>query len=162
MSNQVLGASPVVVTGTRPNRLALAERLGADAVVDVREQDPVEAVLRLTGGRGADLVIESSGGSGAPEQCVQMAKRGGRILLLAFYQGPVTFDLSVCVRNDITLFATRGEGGAAVGRAVSLLAQGKIRGAELVTHRYRLDQIREGFRVLKERESNPVSVVLIP
>ncbi len=91
-----------------------------------------------------------------------MAKRGGRILLLAFYKGAVTFDLSVAVRNDVTLFATRGEGAAAVGRAVSLLAQGKIRGRDLVTHRYPLDQIREGFRALREREGDLVKVVFIP
>ena len=84
------------------------------------------------------------------------------MIVLAFYPGPVTLDLSAVVRKDITLYTTRGEGGNNVGRAVSLAAQGKLRGAELVTHRFALEEISEAFRVLREREGDPVKVVIVP
>jgi L-iditol 2-dehydrogenase len=159
---QALGAGLVILVGTRASRLDLGARLGADFTVDAREADPVAAVREATGGRGADLVIEASGSPDAPQQCVEMVKRGGKILFLAFYERPVTFDLSAAVRNDVTLYTTRGEGGGNVGRALSLAARGKIRGRELVTHRFPLDQIQEGFRVVREREGDPVKVVFVP
>jgi L-iditol 2-dehydrogenase len=159
---KALGADQVILVGTRQARLDVGARLGADHVVNAREEDPVSTVKRLLGPRGADLVIEASGNMETPQQCVQMVKRGGKILFLAFYPGPVTFDLSAAIRDDVTLYTTRGEGAGAVKRALSLAAQGKIRCGELVTHRFPLDQIQEGFRVARDREGDPIKVVFIP
>jgi L-iditol 2-dehydrogenase len=159
---KALGADQVVLIGTRANRLELGARLGADHVVNGRDEDPVAAVRRLIGKDGADLVIEASGALEAPQQTVQMVKRGGKILFLAFYTHQVTFDLSTAIREDVTLYTTRGEGAGAVKRALSLARQGKIRGRDLVTHRFPLEQIQEGFRILREREGDPIKVVIIP
>ena len=108
------------------------------------------------------MVIEASGALSAPQQTVEMVKRGGKILFLAFYAEPVTFDLSSAIRDDVTLYTTRGEGANAVKRALSLAAQGRIQGRDLVTHRLPLEQIQEGFRMLREREGDPIKVVFIP
>jgi L-iditol 2-dehydrogenase len=159
---KALGADPVMLIGTRRTRLALGQRLGADCTVDVHDEDAVAAVRRMTGGLGADVVIEASGGLGAPQHAVEMVKRGGKILFLAFYPSPVTFDLSSAIRDDVTLYTTRGEGANAVRRALSLAAQGRIRGRDLVTHRFPLEEIQEGFRVVREREGDPIKVVFVP
>jgi L-iditol 2-dehydrogenase len=159
---KALGADPVILLGTRPARLQMGARLGADAVIDVTSQDGVDEVRRITGGLGADLVIEASGAVSAPQQAVELVKRGGKILFLAFYPSPVTFDLSAAIRDDVTLYTTRGEGAGAVRRALSLAAQGKIRGRELVTHHLPLEQIEEGFRILREREGEPIKLVFVP
>ena len=70
--------------------------------------------------------------------------------------------LSAVVRKDITIYTSRGEGGNNVKRAVALAAAGKIRGAELVTHRFALDDIAEAFRVVAERDGDPLKVVVVP
>lgn len=159
---RALGAGQVILVGTRAARLELGRRLGADTVINARDEDPVAAVKRLVGRAGADLVIEASGAPQAPQQCVEMVRRAGRLLFLAFYQDRVTFDLSLAIQNDVTLFTSRGEGGANVKRALALAAQGKIRGRDLVTHHFPLDQINEGFRVVREREGDPIKVVFVP
>jgi L-iditol 2-dehydrogenase len=159
---RALGADPVLLVGTRAARLELGARLGASHVVNAREEDPVAAVHRLVGCAGADLVIEASGALEAPQQTVKMVKRGGKVLFLAFYKEAVTFDLSSAIRDDVTLFTTRGEGAGAVKRALSLAAQGKIRGRDLVTHRLPLEHIQEGFRIVRERDGDPIKVVFIP
>jgi L-iditol 2-dehydrogenase len=159
---KALGADPVILVGTRQSRLEVGKRLGADHVVNARDEEPVASVKRLLGPRGADLVIEASGNPVTPQQCVEMVKRGGKLLFLAFYPGPVTFDLSAAIRDDVTLYTTRGEGAAAVRRALSLAAQGKIRCGELVTHRFPLDDIQEGFRMIREREGDPIKAVFVP
>jgi L-iditol 2-dehydrogenase len=159
---KALGAGRVILVGTRPSRLELGRRLGADHVINARETDPVRAVLDLTGGAGADMTIECSGGLDVPQQCARATKRGGKIVVVAFYPGQVTFDLSAVVRKDITIHTSRGEGGGNVKRAISLAEQGKLRGAEMVTHKFGLEDIAAAFRVVRGREGDPVKVVIIP
>jgi L-iditol 2-dehydrogenase len=159
---KALGAQQVILVGTRPSRLALGRRLGADHVINAHETDPVKAVLELTAGRGADLAIECSGGIETPQQCAEITRRGGRIVIVAFYPGPVTFDLSAVVRKDISIHTSRGEGGNNVKRAVALATQGKLRGAEMVTHRFPLEDIATAFRVVRDREGDPLKVVVVP
>jgi L-iditol 2-dehydrogenase len=157
-----MGAARVILTGTRDSRLALGQKLGADYTINVRQQEPVEAIMALTGGQGVDLAIECSGASDAPQQCIAATRRGGKILFVAFYPGPITLDLNVVVRNDVCMYATRGEGGNNVKRAVALAAAGRLKGAELVTHRLPLADIAEGFRLLRERVGDPLKMVFVP
>jgi L-iditol 2-dehydrogenase len=159
---KALGAGQVILIGTRAARLQVGLRLGADAVINSREEDPVKAINRLVGHTGADLVIESSGALEAPQQAVEMVRRAGRLLFLAFYPDRVTLDLGLAVQNDVTLYTSRGEGGGNVKRALSLAAHGKIRGRDLVTHHFRLEQINEGMRVVRERIGDPIKVVFVP
>jgi L-iditol 2-dehydrogenase len=159
---KALGASQVILVGTRASRLELGRRLGADHVVNARETDPVQAVLDLTGGAGADMTVECSGALEAPQQCATATKRGGKMVVVAFYPDKVTLDLSAIVRSDITMYTSRGEGGNNVKRAVALAAQGKIRGAEMVTHHFPLKDIAEALRVVRDREGDPVKVVIEP
>jgi L-iditol 2-dehydrogenase len=157
-----LGAASVILVGTRPSRLEMGHRLGADHIINARDQDPVKATHELTGGVGVDLAIECSGAVETPQQCAQVTKRGGKILVVAFYPQPITLDLSHVVRSDITIYTTRGEGGNNVKRAVSLAAQGRLQGADLVTHEFPLEDIAEAFRVMRERIDDPIKMVIIP
>jgi L-iditol 2-dehydrogenase len=159
---KALGAARVICAGTRPSRLELARRLGADHVINVRDADPAEAVLAITGGAGADLTIDCSGSPAVPELFPKVTKRGGKILVVAFYPAPVTLDLSAVVRKDITIYTSRGEGGNNVKRAVALAAAAKLRGADMVTHRFALADIAEALRVVRERDGDPVKVVVVP
>jgi L-iditol 2-dehydrogenase len=159
---KALGAARVILVGTRPSRLELGKRLGADIVVDARDTDPVQAILRDTADQGADMTIECSGAVGAPQVCAEATKRGGKIVVVAFYPEKVTFDLSAVVRKDITIYTSRGEGGNNVQRAVALATQGKLRGADMVTHRFPLEDIATAFRVVRERDGDPVKVVIVP
>jgi L-iditol 2-dehydrogenase len=81
---KALGAQPVILTGTRESRLEMGQRLGADAVINVNAEDSVAAVLRITGGRGVQYVLECSGAPNALNDAARMVNRGGRICLAAF------------------------------------------------------------------------------
>src|SRR4051794_23162403 len=78
---RAMGAALVVMVGTRADRLRQAERLSADAVIDTTETDAVAAVRELTGGRGADVVVEFAGSEQAARDALHMARRGGRGVL---------------------------------------------------------------------------------
>jgi 2-desacetyl-2-hydroxyethyl bacteriochlorophyllide A dehydrogenase len=159
---KAIGAGTTIAVGTRDERLALAARAGADHVVNSRVDDPVRLVRELTGGRGADLVIETSGHPSTPDLCLRMTRRGGALLFLAFYKGPVGFDIGYANREEIRLVTSRGEGRTAVRRVLQLAATGRVRGADLVTHHYPLERIQEGFDALRAKDGDPIKVVFIP
>src|SRR5207237_1340691 len=108
---KALGAERVILVGTRQSRLELGARLGADVVVDARPGNAVAAVREAAGKRGVDLVIEASGAAEAPQQCIEMVRRGGKVLVVAYYKEPVRLDLGRAVREDISVAGTRGAGG---------------------------------------------------
>lgn len=159
---RLMGASQVNLVGTRDSRLELGRKLGVDNIINAKESDVVQKILELTDGEGSDLTIEASGGVDTPQQCIESTKRGGKILLVAFYPGMVELDLSQAVRKDITLFTSRGEGGNNVERAVALSANNDLHAKELVTHYFPLDDIAEAFRVIRSREGDPLKAVIVP
>ena len=159
---KALGATRVILTGTRESRLSLGRRLGADLAVDSRRADPVSEVLTVTRGKGADLVIDCAGGPDTFDQAIRMTKPGGKILLVAFYAGPVTADVTQAVLRNVTIHTERGEGGTSVGRALALLAAGRISAAPLVTHRFPLARVHEALEVLETRAGDPIKVVVNP
>jgi threonine dehydrogenase-like Zn-dependent dehydrogenase len=72
--------APVIVLGTNARRLEIARKMGADFVIDTRKvADPVAEVRRLTGGRGADYVLESVGTVATYQQAFQMVRPGGQV-----------------------------------------------------------------------------------
>lgn len=159
---QALGAARVILIGTRESRLSLGKKLGADLIVNSRDRDPVVAVLEATGGKGADLVIDCAGADETFDQSLKMAKPGGKVLIVAFYHGPVTADVSHAVRRNLTIYTERGEGGTSVGRALALLAAGKIQAQPLVTHTFPLVEVHRAFEVFEKRIGDPIKVVVRP
>jgi 2-desacetyl-2-hydroxyethyl bacteriochlorophyllide A dehydrogenase len=159
---KAVGAVRVILTGTRASRLALGKELGADVTVNARAEDPVAAVREATGGKGADTVIDCAGGDETFDQAIKMTKPGGRIILVAFYHGPVTADLADAVRRNLTIYTERGEGGTSVGQALRLLAAGRIRAMPLVSHTLPLSRVHEGFDILEQRTGDPMKVIFHP
>jgi L-iditol 2-dehydrogenase len=159
---KALGAVRVILTGTRSARLVLGKELGADVVVNAREQDPVAAVREATGGRGADVTIDCAGGDDTFDQAIKMTKPGGRVILVAFYHGPVTADVSDAVRRNLTIHTERGEGGTSVGRALALLAAGRIRAKPLVSQTFPLGAVHRGLEVVEQRIGDPIKVIFHP
>jgi L-iditol 2-dehydrogenase len=140
----------------------VGEALGADRIIDANQEDPVQTVLKETGGIGADLVIESSGGTEGPQTAIAMTKRMGKILLLGFPDEPVRADFSILGKDNKYIYTVRGEGWANCGRGVSLLASGKVNLKRLVTHTFPIDNISEAFRTFKERIGGAIKVVVKP
>jgi len=128
---KALGADPVILTGTRQRRLELGKKLGADHVVNAREEDAVAAVKRITGGKGVQFVVECSGAPNALDEAAQMVDRGGRICLAAFPHEKVPVDLAYLVRNNIYVYGIRGEGQSATHRAMARLGPGELTLAEI-------------------------------
>jgi L-iditol 2-dehydrogenase len=157
---KALGASPVILTGTRDRRLAMGKRLGADEVVNVNAEPAVDAVRRITGGKGVQYVLECSGAPNALNEAAQMVNRGGRICLAAFPADPVPVDLAYLVRNNIYVFGIRGEGRSATHRAAALMAQRRFDAKMIHTHTFPLDAVPTAIKYARERIEDAIKVVV--
>ncbi|MBU2261406.1 MAG: zinc-binding dehydrogenase [Proteobacteria bacterium] len=157
---KALGAQPVILTGTRDARLNMGIRLGADHVINVRKEDPVEAVKRITGGKGVHYVMECSGAPNALNEAMDMVNRGGRICLAAFPGEPVPVDLAKLVRNNIYVYGIRGEGKSASRRAAALMIQKRFDAKIIHTHTFSLEELPTAFKYARERIEGAIKVVL--
>jgi len=157
---KALGAYPVILTGTRDNRLEIGKRLGADFVINVRNEDPVAAVRRLTNGKGVDYVVECSGAPNAVNEAAQMLNRGGKICLAAFPGDQVPIDVAYLVRNNIYLYGIRGEGKTATHRAEAFMRQKRFDASLIHTHTFMMDDLKEALRYAKDRVEDAIKVVV--
>jgi L-iditol 2-dehydrogenase len=155
-----LGAQPVILTGTRDNRLEIGRQLGADHVINVRNEDAVEAVQRITGGKGLDYVVECSGAPNAVNEAARMLNRGGKICLAAFPSEPVPIDVAYLVRNNIYVYGIRGEGKSATHRAEAFMSQKRFDATKIHTHTFALTDLPEAIRYAKDRVEDAIKVVV--
>lgn len=156
---KALGASPVILTGTRDNRLEMGRTLGADHVINVTREDAVEKVKEYTGG-GAHFVVECSGAATAVNDAARMLKRGGRICLAAFPGEAVPVDIAALVRNNIYMYGIRGEGKSATHRAASLMAQKRFNAKLIHTHTFPLEEVPTAIRYARDRVDDAIKVVV--
>jgi L-iditol 2-dehydrogenase len=159
---KTLGAEKVYLIGTRASRLNVGAETGADRVINVHEEDPVEIILQETKGVGVDLAIESSGAKDAPMMAIKMVKPMGKILMLGIPHEPVLVDFEDLLMKNKAIHTVRGEGWANVARAVSLLGSGKVTLKPYVTHAFPLDEIRTAFETFVKRIGGAVKVVVKP
>jgi threonine dehydrogenase-like Zn-dependent dehydrogenase len=157
---KALGASPVILTGTRDARLAIGRALGADRTINVGKENPVEIVRQMTGGIGADYVVECAGTEATVNEAIHMTNRGGKICLAAFPHDPVTMDLAHVVKNNIYVYGIRGEGQSATRRAMALMAEKRFDATKIHTHTFPLADLPTALRYARERVDDAIKVVV--
>ena len=158
---KALGASPVILTGTREERLEIGRKLGADVVVNSSRDNAVEMVRRRTNG-GADYVLDCAGTEESLDQAIHMVNRGGKICLAAFPHKPVTVNLAHAVQNNVYLFGIRGEGRSATRRAMAFMAARRFDARPVATHTFGMQDLREGLRYARDRIDGAIKVVVTP
>jgi L-iditol 2-dehydrogenase len=159
---KALGADPVILTGTRDNRLEIGRQLGADHVVNIRNENAVDAVRRITGGAGVDYVVECSGAPEAVNDAARMVSRGGKICLAAFPHEATPVDVAHIVRNNIYLFGIRGEGKSATHRAAAFMSQRRFDARKIHTHTFSLEDLPTAIRYARDRVEDAIKVVVKP
>ena len=157
---KALGAQPVILTGTRDNRLQIGRELGADHVTNVRKENAVEAVQRIMKGKGVDYVLECAGAPNAIDEAARMVNRGGKICLAAFPHEPVPIDVAALVTNNIYLYGIRGEGKSATHRAAAFMAQKRFDATKIHTHTFALDDLPTALRYARDRVDDAIKVVV--
>jgi L-iditol 2-dehydrogenase len=158
---KALGAHPVILTGTRDNRLKIGIELGADHVVNARnESNVVDAIKKLNGGKGVDYVVECSGAPNAVNEAIRMVNRGGKVCLAAFPHEETPVDVAHIVRNNIYLYGIRGEGKSATHRAEAFMSQKRFDATKVHTHTFPLEDLPTAIKYARERIDDAIKVVV--
>ena len=139
-----------------PAKLRAAEELGAIAV-NLKECDPCEKVLALTGGAGSDFVIECSGAPGTFVQAVDLAARKGKIALIGFYENKEEVEIDKIVSKELSLIGIMGEYGN-MKAVLKLLAEHRPRLEPMITDELALDDCAAGF--LRKNYPNAVKIMV--
>ena len=139
------GASNVIVTDVEDKRLAVAKELGATHIVNAARASTADEIVRLTGGRGADVVFEAAGAVPTAQQSVYAVRRGGTIVLVGmFSQGSFTMDMIRIIRSQLTIRSVfRYANQYPV--AIALAGAGRVNLKLPVTHTFPLDQVKEAL-----------------
>jgi L-iditol 2-dehydrogenase len=139
MAARAAGAGKVIVIGAeqdRAMRLPLAKELGADETIMVEDEDPTEAVHRITGGRGADLVVEASGSAHAIRSTVSMVRRMGRITQIGLTGKPeISFPWDAASWKVCSIYFNLSTGFTCWDRAIGLIASKKLDVSKIISHR---------------------------
>ena len=164
LTARAAGARHVVIAGTPADeavRLKKARELGFETVLNVASDNPLEAVLELTGGLGADLVIECSGAPAAIASTVDLIRKKGRICAIGltgkdailFPWDKAAFKVCDIVFNLSTSYTSWD-------RTIHLIASGRLPAGEVISHRLPLAEWRHGFDELEAQRA--LKVLLIP
>lgn len=154
----------VIAVVKRDEQVGAAKRFGADEVVQItKTKSPIEAVLHLTEGRGADVVIEAVGRPQAWQWAVEMVRRGGAV---NFFGGCATgtmveLDTNRLHYSELTLKATFHHTPETVRKAFALIAEKKIKSSDYVTGEAPLSKLKQVLQQMLDRSSQ-IKTAIIP
>lgn len=159
-------AGTIVATDVLEYRLDIARKIGADYCINVAKKDPVHEVRSLTGGQGADRVIEAVGHAERSEsglapvgEAVEMVRNAGRVVVLGQGEEPTSVLWRPFVWKEATLVASRVSRGE-FPRAIWMLEQDLLDPSLLVTHEVPLDYVPEAMKMVAEGTEEAVKVLI--
>jgi threonine dehydrogenase-like Zn-dependent dehydrogenase len=159
------GASVVIGVDRLESRLGVAARLGADHVIDASRVDPVDEIMRLTGGRGVDAAIEALGTQATFEAALRVLRPGGTLSSLGVYSSDLTIPLGAFAAGlgDHRIVTTLCPGGKErMRRLMAVVASGRVDLGAMVTHRFKLDDIEAAYDLFGHQRDGVLKVAITP
>ena len=159
------GATTIIAVDTLPERLAMAQAMGADRVIDYRKTDVVAEIRRITGGRGVDVAIEALGTQQTFENSLRVLKPGGVLSSLGVYSGKLVLPLDAFAAGlgDHQVVTTLCPGGKErMRRLMEVIDGGRVELGGLVTHRFKLDQMEEAYDLFANQRDGVLKVAITP
>jgi L-iditol 2-dehydrogenase len=145
------GARSVTLIDVNQRRLDMAARSEPDTVINGADEDAVDAVRKLTEGRGADVVITATGAGQAQEQALEMAARRARISLfggLPRDNSIIRFDSNLVHYRELFVLGAYGSAPRHNQEALELISSGAVPVEDLITHRMPLDGVEEAISIV--------------
>ena len=155
------GAGKVLVSELWEDRMQLALKMGADAVINANEEKDVAKAFFQETGTKPDLIVEAVGAPGMIQHCIQMAPSGGRIIVVGACLEQDSFLPSMAISKDLELSFTSGFDMQDFRFALEMAGKGRINPGAMITHRVSLDELPAAFQALKE-PTDQCKVMIVP
>jgi threonine dehydrogenase-like Zn-dependent dehydrogenase len=162
---KLMGATTIIAVETVPERAAIARRLGADHVVDFRQVDVVQEIMRITKERGVDVAIEALGTQVTFECALRVLRPGGTLSSLGVYSKDLTIPLGAFAAGlgDHKIVTTLCPGGKErMRRLMDVIASKRADLKALVTHRFKLDDIEAAYELFAHQRDGVLKVAITP
>ena len=166
---RALGAGKVFLTARHPQQTEMAKRLGADAAMSSDGAELWEAVAAATEGRGADVVVETVGGTNLEatlRQAVEVARPQGRIVVQGLNHSPVAVDMLLPLLKEQAILFSQCysvlDGRHDYEIAIELLAAGGVPLKDMVTHSFPLVEMQEALRTAGDKRTGAIKVQVAP
>jgi alcohol dehydrogenase len=159
---KLMGASQILAVDADPNRLQVAKRLGASALI-LAEGDVVQEIREFTEGRGVDVAIEALGTQTTFEKALRVLRPGGILSSVGVYAGHLRIPLKAfgAGLTDQTVVTTLCPGGKArMRRLMRLVEAQRIDLTSLVTHTFSLDDIDRAYELFGNRRDGVLKVAI--
>lgn len=160
--SKIYGAGTTIVSDLIDFRLKTASKFGADIIVNPKNQDLSQVVMKETDGRGVDLAVVTAPSLEAYEAGLGVCRKGGKLCVFAPTNPETYLQLSPkdLFFSEIQIIPSYSTSHLETRTALQLLSSGKIAVKELVTHRFKLAQAEEAFSTaLESKESLRVLIV---
>jgi erythritol/L-threitol dehydrogenase len=155
------GPKKLIVLDTKPERLELALKFGADLVFNPLEHDVVKIVKEMTDGYGCDIYIEATGHPNAVVQGLQMIRKLGRFVEFSVFSHDVTVDWSIISdRKQLDVLGVH-LGPYCYPFVIEAIGNGKLPTEGVVTHQLLLDEYQAGIDMMKKGDKS-LKILLIP
>jgi len=158
-----MGAEKVIMVDVVEERLEFAEKIGADETVNAERENVEEKIRNLTGGYGADVVIEAIGKPQTWEQALKLVRKGGTVL--EFGGCPLGTEIKVNAEQlhygETTVLGTFHATPLHFRKALNLIASKTIDVAPLITRKMPLERIKEAFEILSTAK-NEIKIAIQP
>lgn len=156
---RIRGVTQIIVADVISLRLQKARELGATAVIDAQRESVKERVLDLTGGEGVDLVFETAGSVETTQTAIEVAKNGGKIVLVGF-PPPTTLDINKIIIRELDILGSWRYANV-YGKATALLNAREVYLQPIITHCYNgLDRVKDALFFAHEHKEEAIKVVL--
>ncbi len=156
---RVRGAGRVIVVG-RGQRLELAAEMGNETI-DFTKTEPIAAIREATGGLGADVILDCAGVAETFTWGITALRKGGRMAAVGIPVGGVDLNFQELVLYEKELVGVRASAGE-MRHVLPLVADGRIRAKDLVTHRFSLDDFADALSTFNERKDGAMKVIVEP
>jgi threonine dehydrogenase-like Zn-dependent dehydrogenase len=166
---KLMGAAVVIGVDGDDDRIAMARRMGVDVVLDYRKVDVVDEIRRIAGGSaggtGVDVAIESLGTQQTFENALRVLRPGGTLSSLGVYSGKLQmpYDAFAAGLGDHRIVTTLCPGGKErMRRLIEMVRSGRLDLRPLLTHRFKLADINEAYKLFGERRDGVMKVAITP
>lgn len=157
---QAGGAGQIILVVHRdtPEREAVARQLGVTHIVNFETEDLEAAILRLTNGVGADLVVNCAGPNKTVQQSIRIARKAGRVVLYGYDAEPYGFNLNEMIHKGVSLIGHSAYNYESWQNVFRLLEAGKMDLKKLITHTLPMSRYREGVELVRTHQA--IKVIL--
>lgn len=153
----------IIVSDMIPQRLEIAKKIGAQRVVNAKEEDLREVVKEVTDGRGADKVFETVGGNatGTVRLAVEVVRPRGTVIILGTNStNSSDFPVTTFKEREITMLGSRGVPHDCMDRAIFMIKTGEVDVRQIISHTFPLSDIKHVFELFETQKDKTLKMII--